>query len=262
MDTWLPVGGPQTCCSPRSCQFSFFVAHTLCRQVSSSVVELISLALWPRVETTNVHDNLAIWSYIDMGAIHRSWSRTFEVDSLAVIAAPMTRALEFVFRWLPIGCTAQVRPARVDDKKSIGCTIDPNSVFLQKFLVDTLGIVDWIPNLEHRSWFKQHTRQEEPKERNEPRGQKGSHAAPNKPSPSPVDNCVGGSDGGNPGRGGRFRSSDCGSADVLRGVGPGGRLSCGCDERLFSTFAFSLHVFHRCFVSHGHSIRTISTCRP
>ena len=55
---------------------------------------------------TNVYDDLAIWSYFDMGTVHRSRSRTFEVNSLAVVAAAVARALEFVLGWLPIRSAA------------------------------------------------------------------------------------------------------------------------------------------------------------
>jgi hypothetical protein len=54
----------------------------------------------------SVYDDLAIWSYFDMGAVHRSRSRTFKVDSLAVVAAAVARALEFVLGWLPIRSAA------------------------------------------------------------------------------------------------------------------------------------------------------------
>lgn len=59
---------------------------------------------------TGVHDDLAIWSYLDVGTVHRSRSRTFEVNSLAVVAAAVARALEFVLRWLPIGSATKCVP--------------------------------------------------------------------------------------------------------------------------------------------------------
>ncbi len=80
----------------------FPVAHTSCGQVGPSVVELISLAFGPRVEMTNVYDDLTIWSYFHLGTVHRPRSRTFEVNFLAVVAG----ALEFVLGWLPIGSAA------------------------------------------------------------------------------------------------------------------------------------------------------------
>jgi hypothetical protein len=152
--------------------------------------------------------------------------------------------------------------ARVNDKKPIRCSVDPNPVLLQIFFVDTERIIGWVPDLEDGSRFKEHTRQEETKERDEPGRQKGHHAAPNKSAPTPIRDGVRRPDGRHAGCSRRFRSPDCRGADVLGGVGPGGRLSCGRDERPFSTFAFSLRVFRRCFVSHGRSIRTTSTCPP
>ena len=55
---------------------------------------------------TNVYDDLAIWGYFDLGTVHRSRSRTFEINSLAVVAAAVARALEFVLGWLPIRSAA------------------------------------------------------------------------------------------------------------------------------------------------------------
>jgi hypothetical protein len=85
---------------------------------------------------TNVYEDLAIWSYVDMGTVHRSWRRTFEVNSLAVVAAAVTGALELVLGWLPIGRAAQVPAACIDDEKPMWCAVDPNPVLLQPFLVD------------------------------------------------------------------------------------------------------------------------------
>lgn len=140
--------------------------------------------------------------------------------------------------------------ARVNDKKPIRCSVDPNPELLQILFVDTERIIGWVPNLEDGSRFKEHAWQKETKERDEPRGQKGHRAAPNKSAAPPVRDGVRRSDGRYTGCGCRSRSPDCRSADVLRGVGPGGRLSCSRDERLLSGLAFSLQVFHRCFVRH------------
>jgi len=108
--------------------------------------------------------------------------------------------------------------ARVNDKKPIRCSVDPNPVLLQIFFVDTERIIGWVPNLEDGSRFKEHTRQEETKKRDEPRRQEGHHAAPNKSPPTPVGDGISGSDGRHAGCGCCFRSPDCRSADVLRGL--------------------------------------------
>ena len=76
--------------------------------------------------------------------------------------------------------------ARVDDKKPIRCSVDPNPVLLQIFFVDTERIIGWVPNLEDGSRFKEHTRQEESEERDEPCRKKSNHAAPNKSATTPV----------------------------------------------------------------------------
>ena len=143
---------------------------------------------------THVDYNLAIRSHVQVGTVHRPWSRTFEVDAFTVVTAPVTRALEFVFGWLPIGRTTQVRAAGKDYKKPIRCSVNPNAVLLKPFLVDSEGVVGWIPNLENSSRLKKHTRHEESKERDEPCRKKSSYAAPNKPPPTAVDNGISRSD--------------------------------------------------------------------
>src|SRR5579863_8477762 len=140
--------------------------------------------------------------------------------------------------------------ARVNDKEPIRCTVDPNPILLQVFFVDTERIIGWVPNLEDGSRLKEHTRQEETKERDEPCRKKSSHAAPNKSAAPPVRGGVRRPDGRHAGCGCCFRSPHCRSADVLSRVAPVSRLSCGRDERLLSSLAFCLHVFHRRFVWH------------
>ncbi len=152
--------------------------------------------------------------------------------------------------------------ARVNDKKPIRCSVDPNPVLLQIFFVDTECILGWVPNLEDGSRFKEHTRQEETKERDEPCRKKSSHAAPNKSAAPPIRDGVRRPDGMHAGCSCRFRSPNCRGADVLGGVGPGGRLICGRHERLLSRLAFSLHVFHRCFVGHPITLFYVRSEQP
>jgi hypothetical protein len=152
--------------------------------------------------------------------------------------------------------------ARVDHKKSIWCSVDPNPVLLQIFFVDTERIIDWVSNLEDRSRFKEHTRQEESEERDEPCRKKSNYATPNKSATTPIGDGIRGACGRHTRCGSRLRSSDCRSADVLRGVGAGGRLSCGRDGRLLSRLAFSLHVFHRCLVRHPITLSSVRSEQP
>jgi hypothetical protein len=157
-----------------------------------------------------------------------------------------------------------MRAARVNDEKPIRCAVHPNSVLLQIFLVDTERIIGWVPNLEDGSRFNEHTRQEETKERDEPCRKKSSHATPNKSAAAPLSDSVRRPDGRYASCGCRSRSPDCRSADVLRGVGPRCRLSCARDQLLLCRLAFSLRVFHGCFVRHPinlflRSVRTAST---
>src|SRR5579863_610635 len=193
---------------------------------------------------TNVHDDLTIWRYFDMGTVHRSRSRAFEVDFLAVIAATVTGALEFIFGRLPIGGTTQVRAARIDDEKTIWRPIHPDSILLQPFLVDTEGVFRRVPDLENSGRLKQHARQEESEERDEPCCKKCNHAAPDKSAPAAVVDGIGRPDGRDTGCGCRFRGPDSRSPDVLRGVELGDRLLRRRDGRFLSRLAISQHVFH------------------
>jgi len=149
--------------------------------------------------------------------------------------------------------------ARVNDKKPIRCSVHPNPVLLQIFFVDTERIIGWVSNLEDGSRFKEHTRQEESEERDEPCRKKSNYATPNKSAAPPTRDGVRRPDGRHAGCSRRFRSPDCRGADVLGGVGPGGRLICGRHERPLSRLAFSLHVFHHCFVSHPIALSTFGT---
>ena len=142
-----------------------------------------------------------------------------------------------------------MRAARVNDEKSTQCAVHQLSVLLQIFFVDTERIIGRIP-LEDGRRFKQHTRQEETKERNEPCCKKSSHATPNRSAAAPLRDSVRRPDGRYTSCGCRSRSPDCRSADVLRGVGPGCRLSCARDELLLCRLVFSLRVFQCCFVRH------------
>ena len=146
--------------------------------------------------------------------------------------------------------------ARVNDKKPIRCSVHPNPVLLQIFFVNTERIIGWISNLEDGSRFKEHTRQEESEERDEPCRKKSNYATPNKSAAPPVRDGVRRSHGRHARCGCCFRGPDCRGADVLGGVGTGDRFICGRHERLLSRLAFSLHVFHHCFVRHPLALST------
>src|SRR5215472_11663823 len=74
-------------------------------QERSRIVELAGLPLRPGIKLRGIDQNLPIGREFDVRAVHRTRRRSFEVDSLAVVAATMAGALEFVFAWLPVRST-------------------------------------------------------------------------------------------------------------------------------------------------------------
>src|ERR1700691_4088444 len=57
------------------------------RQECSWIIEMRRLSFWPLIEPRCVDNDLPIGSQFDLGAVHRSRGRPFEINSFAVIAA-------------------------------------------------------------------------------------------------------------------------------------------------------------------------------
>ena len=76
----------------------------------------------------------------------------------------MTRTLEFVFARLPIGRAAEMGAARVDHEQSIRSLIDPDSILLLPFRIDTKRVVARKSNFKNGGRFEDGARQKEPQE--------------------------------------------------------------------------------------------------
>src|SRR5712671_550779 len=113
-----------------------------------------------------------------MSAIHRARGWALEVDAFAVIAAAVTRTLEFVFAGVPVRRAAEMGAARVDNENAIGSAVDPDAIFLLPLGVDAESVVGWIANFEDGRRFEEGARQEETKEGDEPSAQKTGDRAP------------------------------------------------------------------------------------
>src|SRR4029077_18556589 len=94
-------------------------ATELQRDVGARIVELVFLTLGPFIKLGYVDHDLSFSIEFDVRAIHRSWSRAFKVDGLAVVAAAMAGTLKLVLTGLPVRRAAKMRAARVDYKNPI-----------------------------------------------------------------------------------------------------------------------------------------------
>src|SRR5579872_180718 len=86
--------------------------HSL--QERAGIIEVSGLSFGPLVEPRNIHQDLPVRREFHVRPVHRPRRRAFEVDSFTVVTTAMTRALEFVFRGLPVGRAAQVGAAGVN----------------------------------------------------------------------------------------------------------------------------------------------------
>src|SRR5437868_8601456 len=113
-----------------------------------------------------------------MSAIHRARCWALEVDAFAVIAAAVTRALEFVFAGFPVRRAAEMGAARIDNENAIGRAVDPDAVFLLPLGVDAERVIGRIANFEDGGRLEEGAWQEETEEGDEPGAQKARDCAP------------------------------------------------------------------------------------
>src|SRR5260370_24262254 len=125
------------------------------RQICSRIIEFARLSLGPLIKPGGIHDDLAIGSQFYMRAIHGPRRRPFEVDTFAVVAAAVARALELVFAGFPIGRTAQMCAASVNDEHTALRAVHPEEVLLLPFGIDSQSVVRGVANLEHRGRLKE-----------------------------------------------------------------------------------------------------------
>src|SRR6266404_8085960 len=151
-------------------------------QEGARVTETAWLSLGPLIKARSVDNDLTVGRQFDVGAIHRARRRAFEVDAFAVIAAAVTRALEFVFAGFPVRRAAEMSAARVDNETTIGSAVDTDAVFLLPLGVDAERVVGWIANFEDGGGFEECARQEEAEEGDKPSAEKTGDCTPHKAS--------------------------------------------------------------------------------
>src|SRR6266404_9687168 len=117
-------------------------------QEGARVTETAWLSLGPLIKARSVDNDLTVGRQFDVGAIHGARRGAFEVDAFAVIAAAVTRALEFVFAGFPVRRAAEMGAARVDDENAIGRAVNPDAIFLLPLGVNADRVVGRISDLE------------------------------------------------------------------------------------------------------------------
>src|SRR5216684_336048 len=157
------------------------------RQKRSRIAEVARLPLRPLIEPGSIHNDLAVGSQFHVRAIHGPRRGTFEVHTLAVVAAAVARALELVLAGFPIGCAAQMRAASVNDEHTARRAVHPDAVLLLPLGIDAQSVVRSVANLENRRRFKERAGKEKFKEGDEPRAEKSCDGDPYQPPPLLID---------------------------------------------------------------------------
>src|SRR4029077_16306884 len=91
---------------------------------------MTGLPLRPLIEPRSVDDDLAVGSQFQVRAVHGTRRGTFEVDSFAVVSAPVAGTFEFVLASFPVGRATEMRTTREDNEHAVRCAVDPDAVFL------------------------------------------------------------------------------------------------------------------------------------
>src|SRR5215467_5298279 len=216
-DTPPFLAAPMTLILASLCAY-LFASSLLHRQKRSGITEMTRLPLGPLIEARSVHDDLAVRSQGDVGAVHWARGRALEVHSFTVISAAVAGAFEFVFSGFPVRSTAEMRTSCVDNKDAVRSTIYPDAVFLLELGVDAEGKVGRVANFKNCGWLEKSAREEKAKEGNEPRAQERCDRTPDQAAATFVGSTGFWADAGHAtGRSG-FGSADSRSADVLRRV--------------------------------------------
>src|SRR5580700_3040586 len=172
----------------------------------------------PLIKPGSIDNDLPIGSQFDLGAVHGTRSRAFEVDAFAVIAAAVAWALELVLARFPVRGAAQVGTPCVNHEHAVWSAIDPDAVFLLKFCVDAQRELRGIANLENCVRFEKSARKKEPEESQEPCSQECRYCDPHQTATAAVDLGIRWPRRGQSSSRCRLRGSDRRRADVLRGI--------------------------------------------
>src|SRR5215470_2841100 len=136
------------------------------------------LSLGPLVEARSVYDDLAVGREFDMGTIHRARCRALEIYAFTVIAATVTRTLEFVFAGFPVWRAAEMCATGVDDENAIRRAVNPDTVFLLPLGVDAQRVIGGIANFEDGGRLEKRARQEKSEEGDKPGAQESRDGTP------------------------------------------------------------------------------------
>src|SRR5208337_200859 len=193
-------------------------------QVRSIIIELAGLPLRPLVESRDIHQNLTVRSFLDMGPVHGTRRRTLKVDSFAVVTTAVARAFKFVIAGFPVGRAAQMRAARVNHEHAIGCAVHPDAVLLLKLGVHAQAVIFGIADLKAGRGLEERARQKKAEEGDEPRGEERSYGRPHQSPALLIDRIVFRTDRSYSSAGCRFRSPHRRCADIF------GRSAAACDR--------------------------------
>ena len=110
-------------------------------------------AFRPFIEHTGVNHDLTLGIEFQFGTIHGAGSGSFKVNTLTVISAAMTGAFEFIFTCFPIGRTAQVGAARINDEEPFCVADHPNAIIFLELCVYAETEIGWVANSENGLGF-------------------------------------------------------------------------------------------------------------
>src|SRR5271155_5403316 len=124
-------------------------------------------------------DQRAVAAHRDLEAIHRTWSRSFEVQAADVIARAMTRTFELLLRLEPSRGAPEMCALREDGVEALLGADDPRTEILLELFADLADdVVIGEAGFEFRGRKKQHARERAANCREQSDGCKRAEAAP------------------------------------------------------------------------------------
>src|SRR5260370_28368248 len=166
---------------------------------------MTGLPLGTLIEPGSVDDDLVVRRQFQVRSVNGTRRGPFEVDTFAVVSAPVAGTLEFVLAGFPVGRAAEMRAAGVDDENAVRCTADPDAVLLLPLRIHAQGVIRGITDFENRGRLEERTGEKETKEGNEPCTKETSDCTPHQAASALIDLTVIRSDGRYDRRGLRFR---------------------------------------------------------
>src|SRR3989442_2896669 len=99
-----------------------------------------------------------------MCAVHGPRRRSLEIDAFGIVAAAVTRALEFVFGGFPVRRAAQMSAHRVDHEDAFGIAHHPDAVFVLKFRIHAETEIRRVTDEKSGLGFEERARKKESQE--------------------------------------------------------------------------------------------------